>query len=418
MTRSKFVIVGAGSRGRGYAELLYKNHHEETEVIAVADPDQDRREIIAAQWNIPESRQYEDWHEVVGQERFADAVCICTQDAMHVDPAVAFAKKGYHLLLEKPMAPTAEGCCEIVDAVKKTGVMMAVCHVLRYTPPTRKLKQLIMEGRIGDVIGIQQLEPIGYWHMAHSFVRGNWRNEAESSSMLLAKCCHDVDWMRHIMGVPIKRVSSFGALKHFRSEEKPQGAADRCLDCRIEPHCPYSAKKIYLKRSQEGNTGWPLDVLSIQQDPKTIEQALREGPYGRCVYACDNDVTDHQVVNFQFQGGRSGVLTLSAFTPMEGRHTRVFGSLGHVHMLPESLRIYDFRTDEWEEVDYSCLRASDAAGGHGGGDAGIVAGFTKALRQKDPSAILSGPDESLETHLAVFAAEQARHRGTVETVNP
>ena len=157
----------------------------------------------------------------------ADAVIICTQDAMHAEPAVAFAKKGYAILLEKPMAPNEADCRRIVEAVKANGILFAVCHVMRYTRYTQMLKQVVDSGAIGEVVSLQHLEPVGYWHQAHSFVRGNWRNEQESSFMLLAKSCHDLDWIRYIMGEPCLSVSSFGALKHFNTSEKPAEAGER-----------------------------------------------------------------------------------------------------------------------------------------------------------------------------------------------
>lgn len=409
------LVIGAGGRGTGYASFAAA-HPDRARIVGVAEPRDFYRERLAQDHRIPAGQVFRDWKQAARRPRFADAVIIATQDAMHVAPAVAFARKGYHMLLEKPMAPTAAGCRKITDAVLDAGIVFAVCHVLRYTAYTQRLKQIVDSGAIGDVVSIQHLEPVGYWHQAHSFVRGNWRNETESSPMLLAKSCHDLDWIRHIMGAPCRRVSSFGSLYHFRPGQKPAGAADRCLECAVEPSCPYSARKIYLGRVARGHTGWPVNVLTPDTTEAGVTEAIRTGPYGRCVYACDNDVVDHQVVNMEFEGGRSASFTMTAFTYGEGRQTRIFGTRGEIRGNSSAITLVDFLTDQTTEID---TRASDGSilGGHGGGDYGLMDSFIAAVATGDRSRILSGPRETLETHLMVFAAERARRRNRVVDVD-
>ena len=303
----ELIILGCGARGNCYSAVAAENP-DKVQIVAVADPLDARRNMLGDRHGIPEERRFHSWEDVMKLPKFADAVAICTQDDMHETPAVAAAEHSYHILLEKPMAPTEDACRRIAEAVKKAGVQLAVCHVLRYTQQTRKIKELIGSGVIGDIVSIQRIESVGYWHQAHSFVRGNWRNEKESSFMLLAKCCHDVDWICHMMNAKCERVSSFGSLKYFNADNRPKGAADRCLDCPpdIEGRCPYSALKIYLRdRLDKGNALWPVNILTQNTTREGVLCALATGPYGRCVYACDNDVVDHQVVNFQFAGNRN-----------------------------------------------------------------------------------------------------------------
>ncbi|MFF7251065.1 Gfo/Idh/MocA family oxidoreductase [Embleya sp. NPDC008237] len=207
-------------------------------LVAVADPDPARRGALAAEFGIPDDRVFADWRDLAALPRLADAVIVATPDRLHADPAVAFADLGYALLLEKPMAPTEHEARRIVDAAVRNDVLFAVCHVLRYTPYSVTLKRLIDTGRIGDVVSVEHLEPVGWWHQAHSYVRGQWAVEAESSSMLLAKSCHDIDWLGHLVGRPVARVSSFGGLHHFRTENKPAGAGDRCVTCPVERTAP------------------------------------------------------------------------------------------------------------------------------------------------------------------------------------
>ncbi|HUT32866.1 MAG TPA: Gfo/Idh/MocA family oxidoreductase [Planctomycetota bacterium] len=409
------VIVGAGSRGTGYASYAAK-YPGEAKVVGVAEPRDYYRDNLARVHAIPEKSVFTDWRPLARRKRFADAAVVATQDDMHAGPAIALARKGYHILLEKPMAPTARDCRRIVAAVTRAGVVFAVGHVMRYTSYTQKLKALLDAGAVGDIVSVQHLEPVGYWHQAHSFVRGNWRNSVLSSPMLLAKSCHDLDWIRYVMGVPCLRVASFGTLKHFRKEEAPQGAADRCLDCAVEAACPYSALKIYLRdRLDKGRTGWPLDVLTPQPTRESVLEALRTGPYGRCVYACDNDVVDHQVVSMEFAGGRTATFTMTAFNRGGHRKTRIFGTRGEVHGDGAKIERYDFLTDATEVIDTTAPDPT-VLGGHGGGDFGLMHNFLAAIAQGDPGLVLSGPQETLESHLIVFAAEQARNTGRVVAI--
>jgi len=404
-------VVGAGGRGRVYAEFAHRNP-DRAKVVAVAEPDEENRSFFVDRYQVSPFRTFQNWEDAVNEPRLADAVIIATQDKMHAAPAVAFAEKGYAILLEKPMAPTEEECSKIVDAVIKNQVIFAVCHVLRYTKYTTMLREMITNGEIGEVVSIQHLEPVGYWHQAHSFVRGNWRNEEESSSMLLAKSCHDLDWIRFIIGEECESVSSFGSLYHFRKEQQPTGATDRCLDCPVESDCAYSAIKIYLTPVDNGYLEWPINVLSIYPTHESILKALKEGPYGRCVYACDNNVVDHQVVNMKFRSGKTAVFTMTAFTEMAHRKTRIFGTKGQIYGDGVDIEIYKFLTGEEEKVSTLSLDGS-ILGGHGGGDNALMDRFITALEHDDESIILSGARESLETHKMVFAAEKSRKTKTI-----
>ena len=254
MKKVDVIVIGAGSRGTGYGDFIAA-HSRAGRVVGVAEPRDFFRDAMARKHRIPAENIARDWSEIAARKKFADAVIIATPDAVHVEPAIAFARRGYDILLEKPLAPSEAECRKLAKEIRRAGVIFAVCHVLRYTDYTKKMKALLDGGAIGDVVNIQHLEPVGFWHQAHSFVRGNWRNERESSPMLLAKSCHDLDWIRFVMGQRCEKISSFGTLKHFRAAEKPKGAGERCVDCKIEARCPYSAKKIYLGMLAKGRTG-------------------------------------------------------------------------------------------------------------------------------------------------------------------
>jgi predicted dehydrogenase len=411
MSKVKIIICGAGSRGSGHANNAIE-HAENGEIVGVAEPREFHRNALAKKHNIPDENVFKNWDEMAAKERFADAVVISTQDNMHVEPTEAFAEKGYHILLEKPIAPTEEECERVTNAVKKAGVIFGVCHVLRYTNYSKKVKEIIDSGAIGEIVSIRHLEPVCYWHQAHSYVRGNWRNEKESSFMLLAKSCHDIDLLHYFMQDECTAVSSFGSLKHFTKENKPEGASDRCIDCSVSDECPYSASRFYLGRLKKGEKDWPVNVIAPDPTEESVTEALKSGPYGRCVYNCDNDVVDHQVVNMQFSGGQTASFTMTAFTDSSGRQTQIFGTKGQLTGDSVKIQVFDFITEKTTEYDTSAGNGH-ITGGHGGGDYNLISDFVKAVANNDQSFLLSGPEETLDSHKIVFAAERSRLEGKV-----
>jgi len=409
------LVVGCGQRGQNYAAFAL-DFPSRMKVVGVAELLPHRRKKMQELYKLDSSACVEHWSSfLTSSTRLADAVIICTQDQGHKEPAVAFAGQGYHILLEKPMAVTEEDCREITGACEDAGVMLAVCHVMRYFPPVVKIKEIIESGAIGEVMTINHTENVGYWHFAHSFVRGNWRNQSSSTFSLMAKCCHDVDLIYFWMGErPTTAIQSFGSLLHFKAANQPAGASDRCHSCPVETSCPYSARKIYLKNPVKQ---WPMSVVcDIEEDPasykEALEKSLETGPYGRCVYKCDNDVCDSQMVNFQFEGGAVANLTMTAFTKeLCERFTRITGSRGEIKWdgaAEGPILVYDFLTQTQKEVRPDLIAPPARTRGHGGADFFLVNSFTKAVANNDPSMIRSGPAASLASHMMVFNAEASR----------
>ena len=296
-----------------------------------------------------------------------------------------------------------------MEAARKTGKTLAVCHVLRYTPFYMTLKTLVDEGKIGQVTTINQIENVGYWHQAHSFVRGNWRNSRETSPMILQKSCHDMDIILWLMGSRCTKVHSFGSLRHFTSENAPDDAAERCLDCPHADTCPYSAPKLYMDMER---TGWPIDVITTDMSEAGRRKALEEGPYGRCVYHCDNDVVDRQVVNMEFENGGVATFTMTGLSADFFRELKIFGTEGQIraNMGTKEIILHRFGEDpQTIPVDMG-LEAS----GHGGGDYGIMEDFLRILRDGGESR--SSAEVSLQSHLICFAAERSRKENLVVTL--
>lgn len=400
MKKVRALVLGAGSRGNAYAAYS-RAHPDELEIVAVAEPDEKRRELFAGRYQICEDHCFHSWEEALAAPRMADAVFVCTLDDAHAGPAVKALELGYDVLLEKPMSNTEEECIAIERAARESGRILTVCHVLRYTPFFRKIKELIRDGAVGRIATIDLIENVGYWHYAHSFVRGNWRSAEETSPMILAKSCHDMDILCWLMEEHCERISSFGSLMHFRAENRPEGAADNCMEgCPYAEECVYYAPKIYLTGSKK----WPVDMVTTDLTPEGIEEALRRGPYGRCVYGCDNDVVDHQVVNLEFAGGATASFTVSGFTADFTRQMKIMGSAGQImaDLKRREIRLHRFGQ---EEVTVPVEEAEEGIG-HGGGDFGVVRNFIATLNGEGDN--LTSAHASLQSHLLCFAAEKAR----------
>jgi predicted dehydrogenase len=400
------ALLGAGGRGYHSYGPYALEHPDELRFVAVAEPDPVRRERFASAHGIPPERRFATWEELLSRQRMADALLNTTQDQMHYPSTMAALDAGYHLLLEKPMAERREHVVDLVQTAENAGLLLQVCHVLRYTDMFATLHDILATGRIGDIITVEHRENVVFWHMAHSFVRGHWRNAALSSPMILAKCCHDLDILYWNLGEPASRLQSFGSLMHLRAENAPEGAMQRCTDgCTVD--CKYDARLIYLDPKR---TGWPISAVTDAVTPEGRLHALEEGPYGRCVYHCDNNVVDHQTVSMEFPSGATVTLFMHGHAYEEARTMRYDGTRATLRGKFDSsgglIEIHDHRTGQCENITLPV-----GMSGHGGGDFGIMRAFVKAMRgEKKP---LTSGRESLESHLMAFAAEESRLRHTV-----
>lgn len=398
MKKVTLILVGAGTRGiNAYAPyaLEYPN---EFEFVAVAEPNEERRNLFGDLHKIPLENRYESWEQLLSKPKMADAIMVCTMDTLHYEPAKAGMERGYHVFVEKPMSPYLEEnfrMAELTDLYPNQIFMIG--HVLRYTNFFSTVKKLLTENRIGRTIGIQLVENVEYWHMAHSYVRGSWRNTATAASMLLSKSCHDLDILVWLAESECEKVSSFGSLQYFQKENAPEGSALRCVDCNVETQCPYSAQKIYI--------GTNAMHPSIKTDPENVENFLHNSPYSRCVFHCDNNVVDHQVVNMVFKNGIIADFLMGCFTLRgQGRTIKIMGTHGEINgvMGENAVTVHNF-VNRTKETVY----LSSTAHGHGGGDEGLIRNFAKLIRENRTDALASGKN-SLESHIIGFAAEEAR----------
>lgn len=418
----KAVIVGGGHRSLIYAELA-KAEPDMLQIVGIADPNDFRRNQIGDYFNIPPEHRFVDVEALTQVPRFADAAINGTMDHIHVSTSIPLLKAGYDILLEKPFAVNEEEMCSLINCAKENNRKIMVCFVLRYAPFYRKIKETLLSGEIGQVINIQMVEHVSYHHMSTSHIRGKWRNEEEChATMLLAKCCHDIDIMMWLMGndAPSK-VSSFGSLMQFRPENAPENSGTRCLvDCPLVDSCLYSAKRLYIDHPNRWEF-YVWDKLENKENP-TIEdkiKLLKTSPYGVCAYKSDNNVVDHQSIAVQFKSGATGTHNMIGGTAIPQRKIHIIGTKGEIFGTLEdgkfTVSLIDPRPNCEHldrEVDVSVRDDS-----HGGGDIELARDFVRYVRDNDMSVSCTSIEDSMKGHLTVFRADKSmKNGGKVENI--
>lgn len=411
------VIVGAGHRSMLYASYA-QTHPEELKIVGVADPRETRRAEVAKLYDLPSDRCFATAEALAAVPKFADVVINGTMDHQHVQTSLPLLAAGYDMLLEKPFATDEAEMQTLVDAVERYDRKVMICHVLRFAPFYQEIRRRVLAGQIGDLISVQTVEHVSYHHMAVAFVRGKWAKEAAGyASMLMAKCCHDLDiiaWMKS--GIAPRSVAGFGSNFQFRPEMAPPGAGTRCLvDCEIEPDCLYSARKHYIDHPDRWRF-YAWDSLEHLDNP-TLEDKIAslrgDNPHGRCVYRCDIDVVDHQTVTVEFEDGATAVHNMVGGSSKAGRSIHLVGTTGEIQGEFEAnrfvVRDIDPRRGHEYAEEWVDLTAGDAdtSVGHGGGDFRLVADFLRVMRGDPPSISTTSLDDSIAGHRIGFAADRA-----------
>jgi len=410
MKQVTVALIGAGDRGfHCYAPYIEANPYR-CKLVAVAEMDDAKRNACGDKFGIPEEMRFRDMYEMLAQPQVADALLICTSDKLHYKPALLAMEKGYHILMEKPMSTTPEQCIALEKAARDYNRVFTLCYVLRYTEFFLTIRKIIDSGAIGDVNSIVHQENIPLIDQVHSFTRGIFRNSEVACPILISHCCHDLDLISWYAGAHCKKVASFGGLTHFKAENAPEGAPMRCLDgCPHADECPYYAPKYYLTE----NTAWPTSTICTDMSFEGRLKAVEEGPYGRCIYHCDNDVCDNQTVIMEFENGVTANFSLQPFSSSSARTLKIMGTKGDI--------VADFEKNIIEVTDIALgqkkihvLKPSKYK--YGGGDHGVMEYFIGQV-EKNASGGRTCMASSLESHLIAFAADEARLSNTVVDVD-
>ena len=403
----KYVLVGAGNRGMTYGLWAVKNN---IEIAAIAEPRADRLQDAADRLNVPADKCFPNCTELMKLGKIADAAIIATQDQDHYGHVMQALDCGYDILLEKPISPNPRECIEIEEKANALGRSITVCHVLRYNNFFGTLKSIIDSGELGRVVAIKHAENIGNYHMAHSFVRGNWRNDITSSPIIIAKSCHDLDILLWLTGSHCTKVAAFGSLSYFKESNAPAGSANRCLECPIAESCRFDAKKVYTSTLGD----WPTNVVCLEQTEEALLEALKTSPYGRCVYRCDNNVCDHMSVIMEFENGVTATFSLTAQTSACHRNIHIMCEDGEILGDGENRQILVRRHVSSPAVSFDerVINLRTNGSGHGGGDAGIMEDFSASVGTAAAES-RSSISKSVESHLMACAIEESRLMGRV-----
>ena len=405
------AIIGVGARGAdAYGWQLYEQN-DKFKIVALCDLRKDRMDRFGNKWNIPEENRFVDENEFFKEKR-ADLLLVATQDKDHYGHCLKGFALGYDIMTEKPLTDNKQECEDLLAAQQKSGRKALVCHVLRYAPAFVKTAELIDSGVIGQLVAINALERVAHWHQAHSYVRGNWRNTESSAPMILAKCCHDLDLLQWYAKSKCESISSVGGLVHFKPENAPEGSAKRCTECKYIETCPYSAKKIYIdvwKKKGCPTDIWPYNVISAPpHTEEKIYEAIKNGPYGKCVYHCDNNVVDHQLTTMTFENGVKVMLTMTGFTGPSGRRYHFHGTMGEL-ILDEADNTIWYQQYMQEPVTIDLAVLEDSGYAHGGGDIFLIKTLYEVL--EGTASATTSFDASIESHLMGICAEESRLNG-------
>ena len=411
MDKKRFTvaIIGVGGRGGFAYGTVIAEMTDKFEIAALCDMNTEKLSYFSERFGISEDKLFTDEREFFAVKR-ADVLIVATQDKDHVRHAKIAFELGYDVLLEKPISDKREEIESLLDLQKKHGCKALVCHVLRYAPAYMKIAELIESGAIGSLVSINAIEQVGYFHHSQSFVRGFWRRDENSVPMILAKCSHDLDLIQFYAGSSCESLSSVGDLTHFKRENAPEGAAERCVDCTYKETCPYSAKTQFLDKWMcDRQDVYPYNVVcNAPITEEKMRSAIANGQYGVCVYKCDNNVVDHQLTQMTFKNGVKASLTMMAFTRFCGRKMEFFGTAGQI-TLDEVRNL--IRVGVFGEAEYE-LKISDLAESkllHGGGDKGLLETLYDVL--SGVASENTSLERSVESHLMGIAAEESRKAG-------
>lgn len=423
MKKISVVVVGFGDRGEAYTKYAL-THPDELEVVAVVDPNPVRRELAKARFNIKDDMMFDCVDDCIKKGKIADAVINATMDELHIPTALPCLKLKYDMLLEKPITNNKADLMRLKQLADENGCKLMICHVLRYTPFYRRIKEIVLSGEIGDIVCMETNEMVGVAHSSASYIRGKWNNREKcGSSMLLAKCCHDMDllcWFKN--GVAPEKATSFGGRYYFIPEKAPEGSGTRCLvDCKVEKECPYSCKKLLLDNHYF--TQYLFTCLNKPYEQITYEEKVESlktiNPHGKCIFKTDADIVDRQAVIIKFADGTVATHSMVSGVARPGRNIHLIGTKGEIQGFFEDnnfkVRTYNAANclyNEREEV----ITGIEDGDGHGGGDSRIVKDFVSMENGEQKSISATVIDDSINSHLIVYAADKSLDEGGV-TVN-
>lgn len=393
-------FIGIGNRGGVYSKYFAQS--KDVKIVAGCDVNYNRLIEFGNACNVERNNLFTNQEEFFKEKR-SDVLVIATLDDLHCEQTIKALRLGYDVLLEKPVAPNMEQIEKIITAQKKYGGEVVICHNLRYTPFYQGIKKAITDGIIGDVLSFEQTENVAYHHFMQSFVRGNWRKAKETSPIILQKCCHDLDIMYWMIGKKCQSLSSYGTLAFYNKINRPEYATDKCIDC-SDSKCAYNSLEFIMKypgamNSPKGEGVTKADIIQYL--------GKEENMYGKCIFNCDNDVCDRQIVNMTFEGGVIANLLVHGFKASRtDRTTKIYGTMGAIegNIHSGKFTVYVFGQEPYV-VDVNSQKIDES---HLGGDAKLSFDYINYKNGKGRPIGLSMLEDSIYSHILAFTAEKSR----------
>ncbi|MAF34283.1 hypothetical protein CMO91_00385 [Candidatus Woesearchaeota archaeon] len=391
----KAVLVGAGNRGKEVYGKFALEHPDDLEIRTVIDPIRERATPLAERVGAPNSLT--DWDSF--QRTDEDAIIIASPPSMHYTHATdAMAVHDFkHVILEKPISTTLASCNLVAEAAEKYEATVLVTEVLRYSPFFIAARDFIREGSLGPLQYIELVHLSGDRSFQHSGVRGNEATQEVSGPTTLSKSVHDFGILEFLAGD-----SAIGAISRALPPRFHSGAAywedvpDRCIEedgkrCGYGERgsCPFDAVEYY--------TG-PNAMVSVAQAAQMCDapsqadllKVIQEGPYGRCIWHCDNDVVDAYEAEVLWAGGLRARFRLDANYPCAP--TRKLEVRFPEGKLEGDLRMNKLEMDTGTSRQSLSGRIGDvegAQGTHGGADALLIKDFLRSVRGEEAELVTS-----------------------------
>lgn len=346
----KYCIVGTGGRGTlSYAVPLVKEYADCAELVGVYDINWKRAELVSEYVGKP-IPVFRDFDEMI-QTAKPDIVIVTTKDCEHSTYAIRAMELGCDVISEKPLTTDEKKCAAILDAEKRTGHKVTVTFNCRFLPFYVRLKELLMQGVVGDVQSVHFEWLLDTHHGADYFRR--WHAERKNSgSLLIHKATHHFDLANWLIDDEPRKVNAFGTQRFYGAHREQR--SERCLTC------PYKNKCEFY---------W--DITKSEMDKKFyLDCEDVDGYYrDRCVFGDRIDIEDSVSLNVKYARGAVMSYSLTTNSPYECMKIVINGTKGRMEadtaFNGKNLKIYN---REGECVNYIKVDDRPIPGGHGGSD--------------------------------------------------
>ena len=183
MKKIKIAVVGYGNRGQVYADYALDEPNE-VEVAAVIDPNEYKLQVAKERYGLTDGQLFTAYADFVSAGLQVDIVINATMEQHHYQTAMEILRSKQHMLIEKPIVSDKAQLMDIQRTAKENGCMVFVCHVLRYSPFYKTVKNMIADGTLGDITSMEMNEHVWIPHFVGSYGRGKWNKESVCGDVL------------------------------------------------------------------------------------------------------------------------------------------------------------------------------------------------------------------------------------------